>query len=326
MSPVQPGWRVIGDIAEGEDISGIACAAKTGAQVRRCLIAVDEKVSAILATIDGNAKTIKPDGELRLIEKVKGQELDAEGVAYDSTDNAFYVIGSHGRKRKCCRENPSSFNLVRVPVNPSTGRLDPDDGSGVAPPGWIAPPNIPCRRCADPQAAERSAPMRASAPNPRGRRGRWRTASSSRPQGTNIEGIAVFGDTVFVGFRGPVDGDTAYLLAFGRKSLFEPQLRGDVTIPIRLGPGKGVRDLAPVADGLLVLSGPEDDEPGLAAVHHFNPRTQAVKLLGTLAGLPKNAKPEALLVLSEDAPAYQVLVLSDGVQNGAPLEYKVPKP
>ena len=145
-------------------------------------------------------------------------------------------------------------------------------------------------------------------------------------QGANIEGIAVFGDTVFVGFRGPVDGDTAYLLAFDRQSLFEPRLGGDVTIPIRLGPGKGVRDLAAVADGLLVLSGPEDDEPGQAAVHLFDPKSQAVKLLGTLAGLPKKAKPEALLVLSEDAPEYQVLVLSDGVQNGSPLEYKVPKP
>ena len=179
MSPVQPGWQVIGDIAEGEDISGIACV-KTGAQVRRCLIAVDEKVSAILATIDGNAKTIKPDGELKLIEKVKGQELDAEGVAYDSADNAFYVVGSHGRKRKCCRENPSSFNLVRVPVDPSTGRLDPDDGSGVAPPGWIAPHNIlPAMR------HPRQLKKRANAclgPNPRGRRGRWRTASSSRPR------------------------------------------------------------------------------------------------------------------------------------------------
>jgi hypothetical protein len=144
-------------------------------------------------------------------------------------------------------------------------------------------------------------------------------------QGANIEGIAVFGDTVFVGFRGPVDGDTAYLLAFDRKSLFEKELSGDKTIPIKLGPGKGVRDLAAVASGLLVLSGPEDDEPGQAAIHHFNPTTQAIALLGTLAGLPKKAKPEALLVLSEDGPEYQVLVLSDGVLNGSPLEYKVPK-
>ena len=39
-----------------------------------------------------------------------------------------------GRKRTCCKENPSSFNLIRVPVEPARrGRLDPDDGSGVAP-------------------------------------------------------------------------------------------------------------------------------------------------------------------------------------------------
>jgi hypothetical protein len=322
LSPVQPGWQVIGDITEGEDISGIACV-KASAQVRRCLIAVDEKVSAVFATIDGGAKTIKQDGELKLIEKVKGQELDAEGVAYDSKDNAFYVIGSHGRKRKCCRENPSSFNLIRVPIDPSTGRLDPDDGSGVAPPGWIAPRNLlPAMRRSKQLEKRANACLGTKPPQ---KKGKVQECEFKPAQGANIEGIAVFGDRVFVGFRGPVDGDTAYLLAFDRKSLFEPQLGGDVTIPIKLGPGKGVRDLAPVADGLLVLSGPEDDEPGQAAIHHFDPKTQAIALLGTLAGLPPKAKPEALLLLSEDGPEYGVLVLSDGVQNGAPLEYKVPK-
>ena len=77
MPPVTPGWRVIGAITEGDAISGIACV-KTGAQMRRCLIAVDEKVSAIFATIDDKARTIKQDGELKLVAKVKGQELDAE--------------------------------------------------------------------------------------------------------------------------------------------------------------------------------------------------------------------------------------------------------
>ena len=181
LSPVQPGWQVIGDVAEGEDISGIACV-KISAQVRRRPIAVDEKVSAILATIDGNAKTIKPDGELKLIEKVKGQELDAEAVAYDSTDNAFYVVGSHGRKRKCCKgrtRRPSTWSAC--PSTRRRGGIDPDDGgSGVAPPDGIAPPNIlPAMRRS---RRSKSAPMPASAPNPRGRRGRWRTASSSWPR------------------------------------------------------------------------------------------------------------------------------------------------
>jgi Protein of unknown function (DUF3616) len=320
LSPVEPGWRVIGDIAEGEDISGIACV-RTGGQVRRCVIAVDEKVSAVLATIDG--RTIRQDGTLKLIEKVKGEELDAEAVAYDSKANAFYVIGSHGRKRTCCKDNPSSFNLIRVPIDPSTGRLDPDDRSGMAPAAWIAPPNILPAMQRSPQLAKRANACLGTKP-PR-KKGKVVDCDFNPGQGANIEGIAILGDTVFLGFRGPVDGNTAYLLAFDRNSLFEPQLRNEVTIPIKLGPGQGVRDLAAVADGLLVLSGPEDDEPGQAALHRFDAKTQAITLLGTLAGLPRKAKPEALLVLSEDAPAYQVLVLSDGVPNGSPLEYKVPK-
>ena len=86
-----------------------------------------------------------------------------------------------------------------------------------------------------------------------------------------------------------------------------------------------MRDLAAVADGLLVLSGPEDDDPGQAAIHHFDPKTKAITPLGMLTGLPPEAKPEALLVLSEDTAGYVVLVLSDKGENGAPLEYKVPK-
>jgi hypothetical protein len=205
-------------------------------------------------------------------------------------------------------------------MNQATGA---GGGSSAVHADWIAPKNIRPAMQRSPKLAKHvNACLGTRLPKKAEKKG----CKFTPAQGANIEGIAVLDDRVFVGFRGPVDGDTAYLLAFDRKSLFETELTGDTTIPIKLGPGKGVRDLAAVADGLLVLSGPEDDEPGQAAIHHFDPKTQAVKLLGILAGLPKKAKPEALLVLSEDAPDYQVLVLSDGVPNGSPLEYKVPKP
>ena len=312
---------VIDDIAEGEDISGIACV-KTGGQVRRCVIAVDEKVSAIFVTIDG--KTIKQDGELKLIEKVKGQELDAEGVAYDSKGNAFYVIGSHGRKRTCCKDNPSSFNLIRVPIDPSTGRLDPDDGSGMAPAAWIAPRNILPAMQRSPQLAKRAnACLGTKPPQKKGKVGGLRLPTGAGRQ--------------YRGHRDPRRHRVPGLSRARRRrhrlpAGVRPQQPVRAAAPQRCDDPdqararQGVRDLAAVADGLLVLSGPEDDEPGQAAIHHFDPKTQAITLLGTLAGLPKKAKPEALLVLSEDAPDYQVLVLSDGVPNGSPLEYKVPKP
>jgi hypothetical protein len=98
---------------------------------------------------------------------------------------------------------PSSFNLVRVPVNPSTGRLDPDDGSGGAPPGWIAPPNILPAMRRSKQLEKRANACLGTKP-PR-KQGKVENCEFNPAQGANIEGIAVFGDTVFVGFRGPVD-------------------------------------------------------------------------------------------------------------------------
>ena len=36
-------------------------------------------------------------------------------------------------------------------------------------------------------------------------------------QGANIEGLAIFGNQLFLGLRGPVLNDTAYLFAFNKE-------------------------------------------------------------------------------------------------------------
>ena len=95
--------------------------------------------------------------------------------------------------------------------------------------------------------------------------------------------------------------------------------------PIRLGDGMGVRDLAAVADGFLVLSGPEADRPGEPSLFFWDGQSGAPVSLGMLGGVPSHAKPEAVLVLAEDMDAYRLLVMSDGIPGGAPTEYRVPK-
>jgi hypothetical protein len=59
----------------------------------------------------------------------------------------------------------------------------------------------------------------------------------------------------------------------------------------------GIRDLAAVKNGLLILSGPEDDELGQAALFHLDPDQDRLTPLGKISGLPAEAKPEGLLVL-----------------------------
>jgi hypothetical protein len=317
LQPVEPAWRVDGQISSGKDISGIACVPPTSGP-RRCLLAVDEGFSAVFVSLDG--RTIKQDDTIRLAPEVNKQEIDAEGAAYDEQTRAFYVIGSHGRPRhKCKRANPSSYNLARLPVNPATGRPDFDYASGVNNPDWVAP-QITLSRHIGPamhRSAELSPNVEKCLPS--------KTGNFPNEHGANIEGIALVGKTLYVGFRGPVAGDTAYLLAFDRDGLFQPQPLAAVTIPVKLGSWMGVRDLAAVKEGLLILSGPEDDVPGSAAIHRFDPQTRAVTLLGNLPAIAPKAKPEALLVLDQADDSYRVLILSDGVNNGAPTEFVVPK-
>ena len=70
--------------------------------------------------------------------------------------------------------------------------------------------------------------------------------------------------------------------------------------PINLGDGMGVGDLATVADGFLVLSGPEADKAGEADLFFWDGRSAAPARLGMLGGVADHAKPEAVLVLAED--------------------------
>ena len=72
---------------------------------------------------------------------------------------------------------------------------------------------------------------------------------------------------------------------------------------------------------------PEGDAARSGAVVFFwsGPGGRAVPLRPV--GLErKGVKPEALLVLGEDAASYRVLVIHDGVEGGAPTEHRVRKP
>ena len=81
--------------------------------------------------------------------------------------------------------------------------------------------------------------------------------------------------------------------------------------------------------GLLVLSGPVNDQSVAPAVFHWSEKTMALKKLGELqltASVKKGAKAEILLVL-RDKPnePWRVLIMFDGPANGQPTEYEVPR-
>ncbi|RYZ80348.1 MAG: hypothetical protein EOP06_25535, partial [Proteobacteria bacterium] len=105
-------------------------------------------------------------------------------------------------------------------------------------------------------------------------------------------------------------------------ALFNP------TIPIRplditenkvdLG-GRGIRDIAMLADGrMILLAGPAQLQPISYALFQFDPRTSAVSLLAELDSLAPGAKAEALQVLKNDGKRLDAIIMFDGVNGVEP--------
>ncbi len=92
--------------------------------------------------------------------------------------------------------------------------------------------------------------------------------------------------------------------------------------------GRGIRDLAALEEGFLVLAGPIGDGDGSYELYWWNGEdclTEAGRLtmLGELTG-DNATKPEGLAIRSEDADRIELLVISDG-RTSADV-YEVPKP
>lgn len=165
-----------------------------------------------------------------------------------------------------------------------------------------------------------------------------RTARRARQRqlerGVNIEGLAARDGLLFFGFRGPAKDERAPILSTKADELFKAEApKADVTF-IEVGKGRGIRALARVNDGILVLAGPDDDlanqdvgwilglwdgKPADVAKLKYaaKPDLSAVKL----RKCDDELKPEALAVLRDEPDAYDVIIMSDGMCDGGPLKF-----
>ena len=148
--------------------------------------------------------------------------------------------------------------------------------------------------------------------------------------GLNIEGMVVARGKLFAGLRAPTLDAKAFVIAINVDRLFdrgEPINEGDVrVISVPLGIGRGIRDLAPLSDGkVLVLSGPAQDERIPFEIHVLDTTDQTATLLGTLSELKEapDAKAEAISVLSQQGNIIDVLVMFDGLESGGPRQYRI---
>jgi hypothetical protein len=131
-----------------------------------------------------------------------------------------------------------------------------------------------------------------------------------------------------LGLRGPSVDSNAFVLSVDADAVFtkEDDLRGKVT-PLALGPNTGIRDLAAVEDGVLILAGPTRDEKVPYSVWFWDGTSTTAKPLGILdlSTVDEGAKAEILLPLEEDHSNTRVLVMFDGVENGGAVSFKIPR-
>ena len=318
-----------------KDLSGVACMAPRGDGSQLCLFVNDESRHAqfgIVAkgTITSGAllpligeepseNTLDTPPETQCpVNEGEFAEFDGEGVAY--AEPYFYVVGSHGCSRKGGEFRLSSFMLARIRVD-AEGRPAGADGKPLAAKNWQNAVETTYRLSDYLATADKAGAF-------------FGKSLDEAENGLNIEGLAVSGDRLLVGLRAPALSEAAYIVAADIGDLFQPgngpaKGKGEV-MPIKLGKDMGIRDLASLPDGrLLVLAGPAQEQALPYRLFLVEPgKSTKPKLLAELEPMESEeedepVKAEALTVLSADGGELRVLILFDGIENGAPREMRV---
>jgi hypothetical protein len=304
IAPQSAHWSVAPafgkDAGARKNISGAACA-PTQPPFRSCLMVNDDAKYAQFFSIADNK--IVPGAVIGLLGDNAATDPDAEGAAFHN--GYFYVIGSHGLGRNSAKDN-SSFVVLRFKVDAKTG--------------------MPAFEVTDRQIApqiEKSVALRAAIG-----KAEFVGPYAEKPldaNGVNIEGIALAGDRIYFGFRGPSLEDRGFILSAAIDGVFGIKPMDTKMHALALGEATGIRDLARVDSGFLVLTGGVNNQEFTPAVFHWNAATGALKKLGELGDTPPGAKAETLLVLEQQPQRYRVLVMYDGIANGRPTEYWLPR-
>jgi uncharacterized protein DUF3616 len=296
---VAPDFR--GDKARTQ-LSGAAC----NESLSRCIAANDEKIYAQLFTVSGS-RIIPDASSVDLI--ATDDEPDTEGAAYAS--GSFYITGSHGNSRRKNKPNEQSYVVVRV--NAASGKVDARSTK------WRG-------------AIFKSAKLGPYAGQ------RLKDGGPGGAGGANVEGIAVWNDRMYLGFRGPSVGNNAYALSAPLREVFDnPGTELNARDhEIALGKRTGIRDLAAVDSGLLILTGPVNEPDGkdpkeeapVRSIFHWNPETGKLDLLAQLDPLPPDVKAETLVVLPNDGDKarFRALLIFEGIANGGPFECSFSRP
>ncbi len=296
-------YRMKGDFAGPEDLSGLASLDGLNG-----VIVSDEPRCAQAIIIDPAKHTITAGARLPLFTVDGVVEADLEAVAADEVNHCYYAIGSHGASKKKGEFQDDRCHIFRIPAEAK---------SGVPMAKGIATGSL--------------LPWLATQPTFKG--------SLQKPlqqRGFNIEGLACKAGKLYIGVRGPnVNGHT-FVIEMAPEPLFNNQLPTSKIHELPVGAGQGIREIAALPDGFLVLTGNAGSEPSKhfpesldhaeknpSALWWWRPGTD--KSLTKLLVLPKHeGKAEGILVTKADAAQVEVIVIFDSGELGAPLTLVVP--
>jgi hypothetical protein len=295
-------WHLAG-FENSLDLSGLAAANAT-----QCLVGSDEMFHIQPGVIDRVNHRIESRRPIALpLESDGGKlEVDIEGVAFSTEEQAYFVVGSHGLGKKKADFQPDRHSIYRVPVDPRTGRVRKEGIRRTSLLPWLMKTPLLAPHVKQPL----------------------------QQNGLNIEGLTWSEGKLFFGLRAPHKEGRGLVIELATGELFggEPGPLKLHSIPVARD--RGIREIAAVRGGFVVLTGnasaeaskkiPQTAAPGPDTrfeLLFWNGRDEAAVKIGQL---PENGgKGEALLVLDDSDSHLDLLVVFDGLLGGEPMSVRL---
>lgn len=326
--------EVRGDFHSGKndnkDCSGLECELQTDKDIsaavcmpdRRCYAASDEARFIQEFAYIGNA--IWPGRRLYLAEADEIEErnrnideLDIEAFAADGEE--IFAVGSHSWKRNGCEAHPSRHAIFHFKP-----RIDLQDSRKPVQSTSVSLDSM----------FEQFPLLRDSFGQP------------LQKNGINIEGAAIMGGRMYIGFRAPYGGPDdqhGYVLSLESAALANGTIAAPKLHTLQLGQkGAGIRSMETVAGGLLLLTGPAGanagDQPpcdtssphldNAAHLYFWNLISPNLKHIAEIELPKKKWKAETVMLdpaRAQDGPNINVVIFFDGPKNGKPRRYAIPR-
>ena len=294
--------ELTGDVIEDQDLSGVVIVGDS------LVFGSDEGHALQLFTKQAPNQWI---AQSSLLLSNKKSETDLEAVDY--AGGFLYAVGSHSRRRRTLRpdrykvkQNRKRFAKIdRQKSRYRLFRISFDDSRKVF--GRAESIDLADLLKKDPHIGPFS-------------------KIPSKENGTDIEGLTLSGKSIYLGFRGPVLRHNlvpVWVLDFDNPKKY-------TQIFVNLN-GQGIRDMASLEKGFLLLSGPVSDAPGPFRLWLWDGNDQLpgidrsiqpVKLLGEFSA-PAGAKAEGMTLLSQTDAQADLLLVYDSAENGGCTHYRV---